>query len=269
MDMPASSSRPGARGPTEGAQTLRRAVAVLRALAGAQERGATLSEVAEQCGLTRPTAHRLLQVLAEEGLAARRRDSTRYVIGADAAALGIARPSALAVRSVADPVLGRIAAASGDAVALTVRSGPDSLCVERHTGIYPIQVMTVAIGARLPLGVGVGGLAILAFLPEREIDNLLKKNAARLARRRITAQQLRERLGAVRRDGYAFTESGVVPGTHVLGVPVFGSGGEPLAAISISSIAARLPAARARALYPMLAAEAQRLGKALAGELSG
>ncbi len=245
--------------PTAGSQTLRRAVAVLRALAGAQERGARLADVAEQCDLTRPTAHRLLQVLAEEGLAARLPASTRYVIGPEAAMLGIARPSALPMRSVAEPVLRRITEATGDAVSLTVRSGPDSLCVERRAGTYPIQVMSVVVGARLPLGVGVGGQAILAFLPEEVIDEVLRKNAARLARRRLTAAQLRERLGQVRRQGYAFTEAGTVPGTHVLAVPVFDADRQPIAALSISAMAARLPAARAKQLVPLLAIEAQRL----------
>lgn len=246
---------------TAGAQTLRRAVAVLRALAGAQERGARLADVAEQCGLTRPTAHRLMKVLVEEGLAARLEASRRYVIGGDAALFGIARPSALAVRSSAEPVLRRISETTGDSVALTVRSGPDSLCVDRRAGTYPIQVMSVTVGARLPLGVGVGGLAILAFLPEREIEELLEQNAARLARRRLAVAQVRQRLQEVQRARYAFTEAGVVPGTHVLAVPVFGREGQPIAALSISAMAARLPASRARELVPLLTAEAKKLGE--------
>jgi DNA-binding IclR family transcriptional regulator len=257
---PVRGRRRAAAAPTAGSQTLRRAVAVLRALAGAQERGARLADVAEQCDLTRPTAHRLLQVLTEEGLAARLPASTRYVIGPEAALLGIARPSALPMRSVAEPVLRRITEATGDAVSLTVRSGPDSLCVDRRAGTYPIQVMSVVVGARLPLGVGVGGQAILAFLPEEVIDEVLRKNAARLARRRLTVTQLRERLGQVRRQGYAFTEAGTVPGTHVLAVPVFDADRQPIAALSISAMAARLPAGRAKQLVPLLAVEAQRLG---------
>ena len=124
--------------------------------------------------------------------------------------------------------------------------------------------MTVTVGARLPLGVGVGGLAILAFLPEHERDEVLKKNAARFARRKLTVAELRERLREVRRQGYAFTDSGVVPGTHVIAVPVFTPSGEPVAALSISATARRLPAARARTLLPMLMAEAKRLGIAVA-----
>ncbi|RYY97306.1 MAG: IclR family transcriptional regulator [Comamonadaceae bacterium] len=258
MDM----ARAASTTPTGGAQALRRAVAVLRALAGTQDRGARLADVAEQCDLTRPTAHRLLQVLAEEGLAERLPDSARYVIGPDAALLGIARPSALPLRSVADPVLRRVAQATGDSVALTVRSGTDSLCVDRRAGSHPIQVMPAVVGARLPLGVGMGGLAILAFLPEAEIDDVLRRNAARLARRRLTATALRERLRQVRRDGYAFSEAATIPGTHVLAVPVFGADGQPLAALSLSAMAARLPRARARQLVPVLVDGANRLAAA-------
>lgn len=250
--------------PIEGAQALRQAITVLRALAGAQERGARLCEVAEQCALSRPTVHRLLKVLTEEGLAARRAGSTRYVIGPDAAVLGIARPSALTVHAVAEPVLQRVCEATGDSVALIIRSGTDSLCVDRRAGTYPVQVMTVTLGGRLPLGVGVGGLAILAFMSEHEVDAVIKQNAARLARRKLTAPQLRERLREVRSQGYAFTDSGVVPGTHVLAVPVFGQEGQALAAISISATASRLSAERARQLLPTLTMEAQRLGRTVA-----
>ena len=51
-----------------------------------------------------------------------------------------------------------------------------------------------------------------------------------------------------------------MPGTHVLAVPVFGPDRQPIAALSISAMAARLPAARARQLVPLLAVEAGRLG---------
>lgn len=246
---------------TAGAQTLRRATAVLRVLAATLERGARVTDVAEQCGLTRPTAHRLLQVLVEEGLAERLTGSTRYVIGREATLFGIARPSAFSLRSLAEPVLEHVAQETGDGVALTVRSGPDSICVARRAGSFPSRTAAAVIGARLPLGVGVGGLAILAFLPDWEIDEVLRTNAVRLARRRLTELHLRERLPAVRAKGHAFTEAGVTPGTHVVAVPVFDANRRPIAALSVNATATRLPARRAQQLLPLLAAQAQALGR--------
>jgi DNA-binding IclR family transcriptional regulator len=53
----------------EGAQSIRRALAVLRLVAGGQETGVRLVDVVRGAGLSRPTAHRILRVLVEEGAA--------------------------------------------------------------------------------------------------------------------------------------------------------------------------------------------------------
>jgi Transcriptional regulator len=259
MDM--SSDAAEAVKATQGAQSLRRAVAVLRALAAAQDRGASLADIAAQCGLTRPTAHRMLQVLVEEGLAERSPRGTRYLIGRDATLLGMARASPFPIRAVAEPFLRRVCEATGDSTVLTLRSGPDSICVDRRTGSYPIQVMAVAVGARLPLGVGVGGLTILAFLPDAEIAQLLQRNEGRLARYRLTAAALLERVREVRERRYAFTETGVIPGTHVLAVPVFGQDERPVAALSINAMAQRLPRRRAQQLVPLLMEQAAGIAR--------
>ena len=163
VGMPRAGSRT-ATGPFGGAQSLRRGVAVLRALAAAQEQGARLADIAEQCALSRATAHRLVQVLVEEGLAERTPRSLRYVLGRDAALLGIARPSALPLHSAAAPMLRDICERTGDATVLTVRSGLDTVCIERLLGDHPVQVILVAVGTRLPLGTGVAGQVLLAFL---------------------------------------------------------------------------------------------------------
>ena len=68
-------------GRTEGAQSVRRAVAILRILATGQERGVRLTDIVGQSGLNRPTVHRLLRVLAEEGAVEQDPDSRRYLVG--------------------------------------------------------------------------------------------------------------------------------------------------------------------------------------------
>lgn len=184
------------------------------------------------------------------------------MIGREASLLGIARSSPLPIRSTAAPFLREVCRQTGDSTVLTLRSGPDSICVERLTGSYPIQVIGVSVGARLPLGVGVGGLIMLAFLDSAEQEQVLTKIEHRLARHRLTVDALRARISAARKLGYAFTETGVIPGTNVLAVPVFSSGRRPVAALSINAMAARLPLTRAAKLVPLLRQQAQGIGRA-------
>jgi DNA-binding IclR family transcriptional regulator len=53
----------------------------------------------------------------------------------------------------------------------------------------------------------------------------------------------------------------VIPGTHVLAVPVFDDRERPVAAISINAMANRLPVSRARQLVPMLVEQAAGIGR--------
>lgn len=70
-----------ATSPRQGAQAIRRALAVLRILAAGREAGVPLAEVVQATGLTRPTVHRIVHVLIEEGIVERNARSGRYAIG--------------------------------------------------------------------------------------------------------------------------------------------------------------------------------------------
>lgn len=251
-------------GPTPGAQSIRRAVAILRVLASGQEQGVRLSEVVSSAGLNRPTAHRILKVLAEEGAVEQDPVTRRYLVGREVALLGLARSTRSPVRSVAEPYLSHLAEEIGDTVFLTVRSGADSIGVDRKMGPYPVQVRALDVGSRRPLGVGVAGVMLLACLPEREAEELSRANAQRLARHQLTPARLMERVRTARAKGYAYSEAGLVKGTAAIAVPVFGAGREALAAISVAAIADRLPPARAAAVAALMHAQAERISRRLA-----
>ena len=74
-----------------GAQTVRRALALLRLVATGQEAGVRLTDLSEMSGLSRPTVHRLLQVLLDEGAVERGAGSRNYRIGPEMLLLGLAR----------------------------------------------------------------------------------------------------------------------------------------------------------------------------------
>jgi DNA-binding IclR family transcriptional regulator len=257
-------ARNGAAGRVAGAQSIRRAVKVLRILAVGQERGVRLTDVVEESGLNRPTAHRILRVLAEEGAVEQDPESRRYMIGQEVALLGLARTARSAVRTVAEPYLRYLAEQAGDTVFLTIRSGFDSICVDRKTGSYPVKVLSIEVGARRPLGVGVGGLILLALLPEEEATAVIKANEQRLAHHQLTPARLAERMRAARAKGYAYTDVGVVKGTRAVAVPVLGADREPAAAISLAAIADRLSPARLASLVGLMKEQAELVTRRLA-----
>ena len=239
-----------------GAQSIRRAVTILRLLAVGQEHGVRLTDIVEESGLNRPTVHRILRVLVEEGAVEQDVESRRYMIGEEVSLLGLARSARFPIRAIADPYLQHVCEHAGDTVFLTIRNGYDSICVDRKTGSYPVKVLSIEVGARRPLGVGVGGLALLAFLPEEEAAAIIKANEQRLARHKLSPAKLNERVRQTRSRGYAYTDVGVVPGTRAIAVPVLDHRREPVAAISIAATAERLSAARLTTLVNLMKEQA-------------
>lgn len=237
---------------TEGAQTVRRALGILRAVVATQERGARLVDIVRTTELSRPTVHRILRVLAEEGAIEQDPATRRYVAGPEISLMGLARTRRFPLLAVADPFLRQLCDAVGDTVFLSVRRGLDSVGIDRKTGSHPIQVLSIQVGARRPLGVGVSGVAILSCLDERESARLIAANEGRLRLQGLSMARLSANVEAARRLGYAYAPQGVVPGTSAVAVPVRDVQGQALAAISIAAMAARLDPRRLREVLPLM-----------------
>jgi hypothetical protein len=87
--------------------------------------------------------------------------------------------------AASDSVLAELSEEVGDTLFLTVRTGNDTLCIDRRIGSYPIQVLAIEIGARRPLGVSSGGVAILAAMLATEARKIIVANEARFAAYRV------------------------------------------------------------------------------------
>lgn len=225
--------------PRQGAQAIRRALAVLRILAAGRETGLPLAEVVQATGLTRPTVHRIVHALIEEGIVERRKTG-RYAIGNQVPELALARPSRSPLLAAADDVLRRTSQQVGDTLFLTVRTGNDTLCVDRRIGSYPIKVLSIEVGARRPLGVSSAGVAILAALPAQEARKIVAANEARFVAYRTNTAAVLAQVTAARRRGYNLREVGLVQGTKSISTWIKTADGRPAAAITVSALRSRL-----------------------------
>ncbi|THU05050.1 IclR family transcriptional regulator [Lampropedia puyangensis] len=248
----------------EGAQSVRRALAVLRVLAAGQEHGVRLLDVAKATGFNRATVHRLLQVMMEEGAVEQDPSSRKYLIGSEVSLMGMARTARFPIRSVAVPQMRTLSEKEGETSFLTIRSGDDSVCIARELGSFMVKVLSIEVGARRPLGVGVSGLVLLAALDDEHVDDIIERNASKLSNMGITADALRERVVQTRQKGYAFAPIGVVPYTRALAVPVYSPAAEVVAGLAVTAVSNRLPERRLPSLVNAMAMRAQAIGEAWA-----
>jgi DNA-binding IclR family transcriptional regulator len=244
-----------------------RAAAVLRALSTNADAGVSTSGVARATGLARPTAHRLLVALLDEGFADRDRRSGRWHLGPELYLLGEAAAARYDVTQRARESVHRLATATGESAFFSARRGDETVCLLREDGDFPIRSFVLYEGARFPLGVVSAGLVVLALLPDREIDAYL--GGTDLTARwgpRHSADAVRDRIAQTRELGYAVNPGLVVEGSWGMAAAVFGAGGEPAWALTLTGVESRFREDRRAQLGELLLKEAHALTTALRHE---
>jgi DNA-binding IclR family transcriptional regulator len=250
-------------------QSIARPAAVLEALAASSSNGLRMTDVMRVTGLGKATVHRLLAGLTSARLVDQDPDSSRFFVGMRILSWAVSAGERFGLARLAEAALGRLADSTLDTIYLTVRSGDEALCLNRREGGHPIKTLTLKIGDRRPLGVSGGGLALLAFLPDAEIDGILKQQAAAGAALPFDHATLRKMISETRQSGFAWYDVPVLHGTEVvtgmaaLAVPIRRPDSRPIAALSVAAITSRLQGQRRRTIVTQLQEEARRIEGAL------
>jgi len=209
-------------------------VAILDAI----DRGSrTLAEVVDATGLSRTTAHRLLQALELHGLLRHER-GTGYRLGPHLGSLGAGSLRAMPWRELARGPLSRLAEATGESAQLYVRESDARVCVAAVESANELRT-SVPVGARLPLTAGSAGKMFLAWATPSDRDRLIDAATA-LTDRTPTGAKLSREVATARRRGWAASAGERESGVGSLSVPVLGADGEPVAVVSISGPIARV-----------------------------
>lgn len=219
-----------------------------------------LTDISEASGVNKATALRLLETLIEEGFVARDERKKVYSLGEESATLGIAMHGRNHIRNRARSALLRLADISGDTVLLSTRSGCEVVCIDREFGNFPIRANYLDIGMRRPLGIGAGALAVLAWLPDEEVDSILTLNQPVLSRNypRISVSLIKDAVQQSREKGFAMLLNVVVEQMGGIAVPIMGIDGRPYAALSIAALTGRIES-RQEMLVAAMKKEAQEL----------
>ncbi|MEC3981802.1 IclR family transcriptional regulator [Amycolatopsis sp. H20-H5] len=241
-----------------------RIAAVLRALSAAQRDGASTSEIARATALARPTAHRLLIALADEGYVDRDHRSGQWYLGPELYLLGGVAANRYDVTLHARASVRRLAAAAGESAFFSARRGDETVCLLREDGAFPIRSFVLFEGARFPLGVVSAGQVVLAMLQDREIDDYLSRTD-------LTTQwgpehrtdAVRERIVRTRELGYAVNPGLVVEGSWGMAAAVFNRADEPAWALTLTGVESRFRDDRRPELGALLLEEAHELTKTL------
>ncbi len=262
--MPAPAGR-STSGGVPGTQVLDRAIAIVRTVAEHGGDGLSLASIIEATGLSRPTAYRLVLGLKRNGLLRGGARRGHYCLGYELLALGARAGDGGGLRQLARPALLRLAERFGDSFFLFVPDGYHALCLEVQDGDYPVRSFTRGVGGRVPMGAGQASIAILAYLPEAEREEILARNAVLLKRDYgLEPEDIARAIATARARGYSRGAGGrALPEYTGLGVPLLDAAGYPVAALSCSALASRLPDERCAEMALAVRDECERIARTL------
>lgn len=249
-----------------GAQSVDRALALLALIGRHSASGMSLAAIVAESGLNKATARRLVLALMRAGLVEQAQGDRSYHLGEEAYLLGLLAQGRHGLLTQAMDALQRLARDTGDAAFLSVRRGLYSVCLHREDGAHPIRTYALMPGAHHPLGVGAGSLAMLAQLPDDEVEAVIAANRETLETHypRLPPDTLRAQLARVREGGVALNPGLIFEDSWGLGVALRGPGGQLVGAISLAAVESRMREPRRSELARKLQAEAALIETRLA-----
>ena len=238
-----------------GAQSIRRAIALLRSVTKYNDQGAPLSKIARDINLPTTTAHRMLAVMVEEGFITYDPASKLYHLGIELYTLGSAAHQ-FNIRDVFHAIIERISDETGDTTHLAIRSGNDGLCIDRIVGKFPVQVLTFEVGERRPLGIGATSRVLLASLPDDQVETIITANTMHYAKYcSMKTEEIWAFVKRIRDVGYSISDRQFSPDAVGVGVPVRNKKGEVVAAISVAGISRRMGRERCKEIAHLIKSE--------------
>ena len=231
----------GARERSDQVQSLVRALTIVNRLADA-DGGVSLSEVAQQVGLSASTAHRLLTTLEQERYVHFDAERRLWSVGVQAFMAGNAFLKTRDLVGVARPHMRALMEDSEETVNLAVEV--------QSAAVYLAQVECRQMmrsfarpGGRVPLHCSSVGKALLSTMPDGHLSKVLhRQGLPRVTVKTInTAAALREDLARSRDRGYAVDDEEHAVGLRCIASVVFDENSLAIAAVSVSGPMARIP----------------------------
>ena len=218
--------------------------------------GLSVTDIARLTGIQRPTIYRLLAALLDAGLVLPVTGTKKYraqlAVDPDTRSRDPRVPAAAGAATAGRPHRRR-------GVPGGARRGRFHQPAPRDRQL-PVQILATYAGKRQPLGVGSGGMALLAALPDEVARGIVERNSGRLDEYGgMTPQEMYRLIENTRARGYSVVGNHAVRGALGVGCALLDAHGAPLLAVSVTAIIDRMPAQRQREIAGWIKTELARL----------
>jgi len=218
-------------------RSLERALQIL-CIFNTERQALTLGRIAELVKLPKATTMRLCLTLLDYDFLRYDEQTKQYSLGLKLFELGSVVYSTFSLQRIASPYLTRLQLKLAKTVFLGVLQTDELVYIDkRDDPRNPIRFAS-HIGIKRPPYFGMLGQLLMAYLPESEVDRLLKKiPLVFLTKRSITdVAEFKKRLKAIRKDDYFIDEEGAIEGIAGISAPIRDFTGSVIGAIGVGYI---------------------------------
>ncbi|MFC7686379.1 IclR family transcriptional regulator [Ureibacillus sp. GCM10028918] len=212
--------------------TVQKTILILRAFTR-EEPKLTLTDLHKITGIGISSLQRFVATLVYEGFLIKDEKSKQYQLGLSLFYLGKLVEQESTILAVAEPVLKSLSEKIGESVSMSIFDGDQRRCILNYESVHSLTARN-QVGDTSPLYAGASAKALLAYLPQGEINDYLD----RVKRVPITKSTVVDRdkllaeLETIRHQGYVATKSERIIGACSISTPIL-SLGRPIASIAI------------------------------------
>jgi DNA-binding IclR family transcriptional regulator len=210
------------------------AIRVILCLADSGSNPKSLTDICTEVGIHRSKAFSILNTLDEYGFAKKNPNRKGYVLGPGLLAITGKMLEKLSFSRFVAPVLYELAKKAGATVSMGLIADDKTYIVAEYQGAPGIGISS-PIGYTTPVTYGSHGKAIAAFLPENELEALLKNECLYFygSPDKYNKTRLQKDLAQCRSTGFALELGDIQRGVNAIAVPLPDQNSHPIGFVTI------------------------------------
>jgi IclR family KDG regulon transcriptional repressor len=203
-----------------------------------EKRELTLVELSSALKLSKSTVYRLASTLTDYGFLRYDERSKKYSLGLQLFELGSIVFASFSLRKTASPHLDELHSRLGRTIFLGISQEDEVVYIDKRESVLDPIRLASEVGRRRPPYFGMFGQLLMAFLPDKEVDRILKKNPLKpITRKSITeTNKFKERLRLIREQGFCVDTEEAIDGITGIAAPVKDYTGKVVAALGVGFI---------------------------------
>lgn len=225
----------------------------------------THAAITKLTGLDKSAAQRFLYTLHQLGLLRKHEDTKQYSLSPRLLEFAYAYTYSDGLIERAQPFLVEAHEKSGETVNLIVLEGTDVLLVSRIPGQHALA-MNIQVGFRMPALYSAAGRAIVARLPAKERDHVIRatKYQKYTEEALASANEMRRVIEKAAKEGYVLSQSQFFQGDISVGAPIVDGSNTVLGGLCLSVPDSRMTVREAREkLVPTTISSARKISLAM------